>query len=116
MELIALLSSGKGTWLEVGKIIEKGNWEKIMLVGDEFSKKFTSEKKFEFVQVDLREDIVSIRDDISSKLKGKIKDLEVALSISSGTGKEHIALISALLNMPLGIKLVSLSKGELVEL
>ena len=116
MELIALLSSGKGTWTEVSKIIEQGNWEKIILIGDEFSRKFTPKKRFEFVQVDLRKDIISLRDDISSKLKGKIDGLEVALSISSGIGIEHSALISAILNIPLGIRLVSISDEKLIEL
>lgn len=116
MELVALLSSGKGTWIEIGKIIEQGEWEKIIIIGDEFAKKFSSRKKFEFVQVDLGQDIIYLRDEISSKLKGKIDGLEVALGISSGTGKEHSALISALLNIPLGIRLVSLSKEKLVEL
>ena len=116
MELIALLSSGKGTWTEVSRIIEQGDWEKIILIGDEFSRKFTPKKQFEFVQVNLRNDIISLRDEISSKLKGKIDGLEVALSISSGIGIEHSALISAILNIPLGIRLVSLSDEKLVEL
>jgi len=116
MELIALLSSGKGTWIEVGKIIEQGDWEKIILIGDEFSRKFTPKKQAEFIQVDFRKDIISLRDEISSKLKGKIGGLEVALSISSGIGIEHSALISAVLNIPLGIRLVSLSNEKLAEL
>lgn len=116
MELIALLSSGKGSWTEVNKIMDKCDWEKVILIGNEFAKKFESKKQFEFIEVNLRGDIISLRDEISEKLKGKIKGLEVGLCISSGTGQEHTALISALLNIPLGIKLVGLLKEELVEL
>jgi hypothetical protein len=37
-------------------------------------------------------------------------EFEVALSIASGNGKEHMALISALLSIPVGIRLVVYSK------
>ena len=41
-------------------------------------------------------------DEILQKLRGKINGTEVALSIASGDGKEHMALISALINLPVG--------------
>jgi len=51
---------------------------------------------------------------ISKKLKGLIRkkagDFEVALSIASGTGKEHMALISALLSIPVGVKFIVFTK------
>jgi hypothetical protein len=53
MELVALLSSGKGTWAQVSGLIKYGEWDKIIVLGDTFAKDFSSEKKFEFIQVDL---------------------------------------------------------------
>ena len=40
----------------------------------------------------------------------EITDLEIALNIVSGEGREHMAVVSALLSLGLGIRLVALSK------
>ena len=50
------------------------------------------------------------------KLKGKLSSTEVALSIASGDGKEHMALISALLSIPAGVRFVALTKDGIVYL
>ena len=57
-----------------------------------------------------------MRDEISKKIKGKIKGTEVALSIASGDGKEHMALISALINFPVGIRFAALTKEGIIDL
>lgn len=114
MELIALLSSGKGTWGQVSGLISRGEWENIILVGDAFSKNFTSSKKAEFVQIDFTKGLKELQVELSEKLKGKFSGLEVALSIASGSGKEHMALISALLSLPVGIKFTALTKDGIV--
>ena len=53
MELVALLSSGKGTWAQVSGLMKFGEWEKIIILGDDFAKEFKHEKPFEFIKVDL---------------------------------------------------------------
>jgi ERCC4-related helicase len=116
MELIALLSSGQGTWAQVSGLIKFGEWEKIIVLGDESAKQFTCEKKFEFIKVDLTKKLKDLKDDFSQKLKGKIDDTEVALSIASGDGKEHMALISALINLPVGIRFAALTKDGVIDL
>lgn len=116
MELLALLSTGKGSWAQVSGLIKYGDWEKIVLLGGDFAKKFTSDKKFEFIQVDLDKKIKDLRDEIAKKLKGKIKGTEVALTIASGDGKEHMALISALINLPVGIRFAVLTKDGVIDL
>lgn len=116
MELIALLSSGKGTWAQVSGLIKYGEWDKIILLGDEFARQFTSEKKFEFIRIDLNKKLKELRDEFQQKLKGKISGTEVALSIASGEGKEHMALISALINLPVGIRFAALTKEGVIDL
>lgn len=116
MELVALLSKGEGTWAQVSGLIKYGEWEKIILVGGEFAKKFTSEKEFEFIEIDLDKKLKDLRDDLMKKLKGKINGTEVALSIASGDGKEHMALISALINIPVGIRFAALTKEGVIDL
>jgi len=116
MELIALLSSGKGTWAQVAGLMKHGDWEKIIVLGDEFAKDFTHEKKFEFIKINLSKKLKELRDEFSIKLKGKIEGMEVALSIASGDGKEHMALISALINLPIGIRFAALTKEGVIDL
>ncbi|MDO8528671.1 MAG: hypothetical protein Q7S06_02150 [Nanoarchaeota archaeon] len=116
MELVALLSSGKGTWAQVSGLMTQGDWEKIILFGDDFAKEFQHQKKFEFIKVDLSKRIKDLKEDFQQKLKGKINGTEVALSIASGDGKEHMALISALLNLPAGIRFAALTRDGVIDL
>jgi len=115
MELVALISSGKGSWGQVAGVINRGDWENIILIGDDFAKKFTTEKDFEFITISSAS-LVDLKQEINKKLQGKIKGTEVALSIASGDGKEHMALISALLSLPVGIRFTALTKDGIVFL
>src|SRR6056297_155551 len=116
MELIALLSSGKGSWGQVAGLMKHGDWDKIIVIGDDFAKQFTHEKEFEFIKVDLNKRIKDLQETLSKKLKGKINGTEVALTIASGDGKEHMALISALINLPVGIRFAALTKEGVIDL
>lgn len=116
MELIALLSTGKGTWGQVAGLIKHGEWDKVIILGGDFANQFKIEKQFEFIQVDLNKKIKDLRDEFSKKLKGKIDGIEVALSMASGDGKEHMALISALINLPVGVRFAALTKDGVIDL
>ena len=119
MEFIALLSSGEGTWAQVSGLIKYGDWEKIILLGDDFSSKFQVQEKkeiTEFIKVDLKKKLKDLKEEFSKKLKGKIDGTEVALSIASGDGKEHMALISALINSPVGIRFAALTRDGVIDL
>jgi len=116
MEFVALLSSGKGTWAQVSGLIKYGEWDKIIILGGDFAKDFKVEKNFEFIKVDLDKKLIELKDEFLQKLKGKIDGTEVALSIASGDGKEHMALISALINLPVGIRFAALTKEGVIDL
>lgn len=116
MELVALLSSGQGTWAQVSGLMKYGEWDKVFLIGDEFAKKFSHEKKFEFIKVDLSKNLKELREELIKKLQGKFSGMEVALSIASGNGKEHMALMSALINLPMGIRFAALTKDGVIDL
>ena len=113
---MALLSSGKGTWGQVAGLVKREEWDNIFLVGSEFAEKFTCEKKHEFIKVDTSQSIKELKDELVQKLKGKIKGTEVALSIASGEGREHMALISALLSLPVGVRFTALTKDGIIYL
>ncbi len=119
MELVALLSSGKGSWAQVSGLIKQGDWEKIVLLGDEFSSQFKVQDKediTEFIKIDLGKRLKDLKEEFIQKLKGKFGGTEVALSIASGDGKEHMALISALINLPVGIRFAALTKDGVIDL
>jgi hypothetical protein len=117
MELVALLSTGEGTWAQVAGLIKQGEWDKIILIGSDFARKFQveSNKEIEFIEIRERR-LVELKKELQNKLKGKIDGTEVALSIASGEGREHMALISALLSQPVGVRFTALTKEGIVML
>jgi hypothetical protein len=116
-ELVALLSKGEGTWAQVAGIIKNGEWENVIIIGDEFAKKFQVDPsiKYSFIEI-TKTRLIELKEEIQEKLQGKINGTEVALSIASGDGKEHMALISALLSLPVGVRFTALTKDGLVTL
>jgi len=115
-ELIACLSTGKGTWAHVSSLIEKADWRRVFLVTNEFGLRFDLKGKGGFVVTDFDKGIDSITSDIVKQLDGKLKGLEVALNLASGTGKEHMAIISALMKLGVGFRLVVLTKEGIKEI
>lgn len=116
-DLIACLSTGKGTWGHVARLIQEGTFEQIFLVAPEFAKeKFTAAKPVQFVTINENKPIQELINDIKSQLEGKVKGTEVALNFISGSGKEHMALLAALLKLGLGIRMVSLTTEGMQEI
>jgi len=116
MELVALLSSDNGTWAQVAGLIRKGDWDNILLIGDDSVSKLEVSQPHEFIKVNLNGKITEVKEEILKKLKGKIKGTEVALSIASGSGKEHMAVISSLLSVPVGIRFSVLTRDGIIYL
>jgi len=116
--LITVLSSGKGTWGHVAQVIAKQNWDKIFLITNEFGKENfkVKEKPVEYIVIDSNKFLSQLVKDIQTQIKGKIADTEVALNFISGTGKEHMAVLSALLKLGLGIRLVTLTPKGIEEI
>lgn len=119
-QLVALLSKGEGTWGQVAGLIKKGKWDKVILIGSSFAKKFNVEgAEYEMIEVDLNKPLVLLKKEILEKLKPKLDNdfnSEVVLSIASGDGKEHMALISALLAVPVGVRFAALTRAGIVFL
>ena len=116
-ELVTCLSTGKGTWSLVNRLLENESWEKIILITNEFGKEnFKKNDKSEFLVVNPDQDIKELRDEIHDRLKDKIKNTEVSVNFISGSGKEHMALIGALLKLGVGIRLAALTKEGLEEI
>jgi len=117
MELVACLSTGKGTWTQVSQLINQGDWEKIYLITNEFGKEnFTKNEKTELITINNRKEIMELRDEIINKLRPLIKTQEVAVNTVSGLGKEHMALISALLKLGLCIRFYANTSNGVKEI
>lgn len=115
--LVACLTTGKGTWRAVSEIVRSEDWNKVFLVTNEFGKaKYTPDKEAEFIMINPDESIEKIRDSVVAQLKGKIMDAEVALNMESGSGKEHMAILSAVLRLGLGVRLVYSDNSAMKEL
>lgn len=110
MELIAFLGTDKETWGQITALINRAEWDKIILIKNKSAEGFVASKPCEVINVNSDKPLVELKKDIMEKLRGKLGELEVSLSIASGNGKEHMALISALLSMPTGIRLVVFTK------
>lgn len=117
--LIACLSTGKDTWGHVARLINEQEWDKIFLITNSFGvEKFKTNKEMEFIILDIDKPIKELREDIYSQLKNKIKfsETEIALNLYSGSGKEHMVLISSLLKLGLGIRLIATTNNGIEEI
>jgi hypothetical protein len=115
--LVACLSTGKGTWGNIKRLIEEGKWDNVFLISNEFGKEnFKIETKHEIFIIDSRKPMNELIEEIRKSLKDKINDTEVALNLISGSGKEHMAIISAILKLGLGFRLFALTTEGVKEL
>ncbi|MCK4522248.1 MAG: hypothetical protein KAU20_06745 [Nanoarchaeota archaeon] len=115
--LIACLGTGKGTLQHVSRLIKEQEWDKIFLIADKSGKEnFANEKNAEFILIDSSRFLPELTEDIKKQLENKIADTEVALNFISGTGKEHMAILSAVLKLGLGIRLVALTTNGVKEI
>ena len=114
-DLVCCLSTGKGTWIEVAKLINNYPWKNIFLITNDFGKeKFSSEKPVKYIIVDVNKGTESMKKIIQEALQGKISG-DVAINITSGSGLEHMATLSALMNLGVGIRFVMATDSDIKE-
>lgn len=113
-KLIACLSTGKGTWTEVIKVIESEQWEKVYLITNDFGKEKFSHDKAELIVVS--GGVQEMSDQIYSSLKGKLSFEEVGINLVSGNGNEHMAMLSAVLRLGVGVRFVVSEEGSVKEI
>ncbi len=112
--LIACLSTGKGTWVEVTKIIKSQEWDKIFLITNEFGKEnFKPNEKTKLILINSFNEIDEISEEIKKQLKDQINDFEIALNLASGSGKEHMAVLKAIMELGLNFRLVMVKNDKL---
>ena len=107
-----MVSVGKGTWNEVSQLIKDPMFKKVFIITSEFGKENfkTISDNTELIIINPELEIQELQKEITTKLKPKLKGPEVAINIISGSGKEHMSLIAAMLNLGLGIRFIALTK------
>ncbi len=118
--LVTILTTGKGTWREVSNLINLEDWNKIYIITNEFGEQnFKCEKEINIIKINTREPIKIIRDKIINELKDLSKEIgfnDVAINLTSGTGKEHMALMSAMMKLGTGIRVITTENDEIKNL
>lgn len=111
MELVCFQGTDKESWAQINALLKRGEWEKASIVKNKAAEHFPMPESCTILEVDSSIPLLELKEDIIKKLRPTIgKEFEIALSLASGTGKEHMALISALLSIPVGIRLVAFTK------
>jgi hypothetical protein len=107
MEFVAYIGQDKENWGQVKALMNRLDCDKMFIVKDKNADGFPTNPKTQIISVDSTKPLVDLKENILRNLKEKLSgDFEVLLSLASGNGKEHMALISALLSVPVGIRLV----------
>jgi hypothetical protein len=103
---MAVLGAGKGTWGHVARLIAEEQWDKIVLISNDWGKaNFKPAKECDWILINNRSGFDVLKDIIKEKLpEGKI-----SVSLVSGSGKEHMALVAALKEAGKEIELVTLT-------
>jgi hypothetical protein len=118
--LVACLTTGKGTWNTVTEIINSTEWKKIYLITNDFGKEnYKHKKEINYVIINLADNVEIMRDKIIAGLEDLQKEIgfsDVALNFSSGIGKEHSAMLAAILKLGCGIRIVDTKNKELITI
>ncbi|NQZ85467.1 MAG: hypothetical protein HRU03_07145 [Nanoarchaeales archaeon] len=112
--LVALMSSDTKNWKEVADLIKCSKWDNVYLICNKLafnSINLENVQKFEFDETNPIMSIFGLTD----TFKSQIVDFEVCINLSSGTGIEHMALVSSLLKSGLGIRFVHCENNQIKE-
>lgn len=114
---------GKDSRGIVQKLINSRVFENIYLVTDESGRDFIDSmgiRNVSYILIDFSLAVEDMTEELVRLLGHsltKTKELDIALNISSGNGKEHAALISALMKLGYGIRFVDIDKtGDAIAL
>lgn len=114
--LVLMLTTGKGSWAQASKLIKQEEWSHIYLICNDFAKdKFTCDKACTYIVINPFDEVKKISDKIYSELKDHL-GIEVGVNFVSGTGKEHMALLSALFKLGVGMRFVVPGEDKIEEI
>lgn len=111
MNLIAFVGKDTDNWGQISALVNRMECERVVIVQASDAPIFPASEKCEVVTSDSSLPIVALKNSLMSGLKPLLgSEFEVAISLASGTGKEHMALLGALLAIPVGVRVVVYTK------
>lgn len=111
MNLVACVGTDRENWGQITALINRMESEQVVLICNGAADDFPTNERCVVIHIDSTQPLLELKQTLIDKLKPVLgKDFEVALSLASGSGKEHMALVAALLNIPVGIRLVVYTK------
>jgi len=117
-DLVLCLSDEKSL-SHLKRLAKEGEWERVFVITNDSCRKNLGNgfgDKPHFICVDFSKPVAELIEDIEKNIKGRFSDFEVALNIVSGSGKEHMAILAALLRTGVGIRLVAVTKDGISQL
>ena len=110
-DLVVCVSGEQRKLNHVKRVIEAEGWRKVFLVGSE-----KADVDGEHIAVDEKNTISEISHLLESSLKGRIEGIEVGVNVVCGSGKLHMALMSALLKLGLAVRFIALTREGVREI
>lgn len=112
MEFVAFAGTDKENWGQILTIVKRMKPERVVIVKNSEVKNFPNIPNTDVVSVDSSKSLIDLRTDIMTKIRKTLSNsFEVALSLASGTGKEHMALVASLINLPVGVRIVAYTQN-----
>lgn len=117
MELVACVGADKENWGQVVALLNRMDYAKALLIKNREAEEFPVNERCILIEVDVKRPLVELKKEILERAKKELSgDFEVALSLASGTGKEHMATIAALLSIPVGVRIIAYTKEGITYL
>lgn len=113
--LVASVSDESRVLKHLQRVIEDEEWDNVILVGSKDVYKGLFKKKTELILIDMSKTLSELIDCLRDEFKGKITGSEVGVNLICSSGKEHMAILSALLKSGVGIRFVALTREGVKE-
>lgn len=112
-DLIVCAGTGKGTWAEVYKLIEAESWGTIYIVTNSFGKeKFNAPENSKVIVLDEDKPITGNVVMLMKQFENIVSFNEIALNLTSGTGKQHMEILSSLFKLGANMRIVIPHNGK----
>lgn len=115
-DLVVCLGTDQKVWDYLRRLVEGEPWGSVFVVSPDANPGFSCSRPVRFVAVDVRSTLPELVEQVRRALDGKILDTEAAVNVVLGSGKEHMAVMSALLRLGVGIRLVAYTSEGVKEI
>ncbi|MDO8480433.1 MAG: hypothetical protein Q7S65_01305 [Nanoarchaeota archaeon] len=116
-DLVAWVSNDSAEMKHVSRVVEGGEWEHVFLLTTaEVKHPLPSGEKVRVVTFDGAKPMPELVKDLRKALEGNLDIFETSVNLIAGSGKQHSVLLSALLQMGCGVRIVAYTAEGVREL